>query len=197
MYTRDMLGRNDRSSKGIHSLDYSRHLCVTSRSPASLGKRYARSFSDFAATKADCGSLNNHEKRKVHSSRRVSVQRHPVTQSQVYKADQRFQRKFTQKSMFGTRDLAPKLPPTGRKPGPTCSARSVLDVDDHDDDDASSFCDSVSSMACSSIVHVAKQEKWTRAAHGSVDKIAKFDAIEKWLQNIPKSVLQPGSGNLI
>ena len=200
MYTRGMLAQNDWSSKGKHSLDYSRHLCVITRSPTSLGNKSSRSFSDSGAAKyvgkTDRGSLNHQEKRKVHSSRRVNVEGR-LTQSQVYKADQKFQRKYSQKNMFGTRDLAPKLPQTGRKPGPMCSARNVLDIDDHDNDDARSLCDSVYSMACSSIVHMDKQEKWTRDAHGSVDKIAKFDAIENWLQNIPKSVLKPGSGRLM
>ena len=200
MYSRGMFVRNDWSSKGKHSLDYSRHLCVITRSPRSLGNTSSKSFNDSGAAKyvgkADRRSVNHQEKRKVHSSRRVIVEGR-LTQSQVYKADQKFQRKYSQKNMFGTRDLAPKLPQTSRKPGPMFSARSVTDVDDHDNDDARSFCDSVYSMACSSIVHEDKQEKWTRAAHGSVDKIAKFDAIEKWLQNIPKSVLKPGSGRLM
>ena len=60
------------------------------------------------------------------------------------------------------------------------------DVYGEDEDDASSFCNSVSSIACSSILDVDKPEKWIKDVHKSVDKLTKFRAVENWLKNLHK-----------
>ena len=59
------------------------------------------------------------------------------------------------------------------------------------DDETKSFCDSVSSIACSNFatIDVDKRTPWNKNGRKFPDKISKLQAIEKWLQSLP----EPGS----
>ena len=104
-------------------------------------------------------------------------------QGEVYKKDMKFHRKFgTIPVILETYNSAPTPPHERRNAGlDTCNSNSVCCSMDGS---ACSFGDSVS-IACSSINHVDKQEKWTKDTCELSDKITKFDAIEKWLQGLP------------
>ena len=56
------------------------------------------------------------------------------------------------------------------------------------DDETKSFCDSVSSIACSnfSSIDVDNRKPWNKKSRKFPDKISKFQAIEKWLQSLPE-----------
>ncbi|XP_078371452.1 uncharacterized protein LOC144655109 [Oculina patagonica] len=190
MYTKDNLTWSNWSSTKKHYLAYSRHLCVSTRSTNVMESRPSTSSSDSEGKRffgPGChGPYDDFKRRNLTLNRQVSVV--GKVPQQVYKMDQKFHKKFGTKSeMIETHALSPTPHQARRRGSPTNSAYSGID------DDASSLCaDSVSSIACSSITHVDKQEKWNRDVRKLSDKYAKFDAIEKWLQSLPK----PGLGNL-
>ena len=53
------------------------------------------------------------------------------------------------------------------------------------DEDARSFCDSVSSIACSNFAKEKTEQNAHRDYHNKSVQIAKFNTIEKWLQSLP------------
>ena len=189
MNTSDTLTWNNWSSTKRNYLAYSRHLCITTRATNVIGSRLS-TFKDKTFLGQECdGHHDEFKRRNLTLNRQLSVVgRVP---QQVYNMDQRFHKKFgTKPEMIETHALAPKPHQTRRKISPTNSVYCGID------DDASSFCDSVSSIACSSITHVDKQEKWNKDVRKLSDKYAKFNAIEKWLQSLPKPDLKSGLGNL-
>lgn len=195
MNTRDSLTWNNWRSKRKNCLAYSRHLCVTSRSTDAMEKRPSTSFSDSEVKTPHAeGRYEPYDyfrRSNLTLHRQVSVQ--GQMPREVYNRDMKFHRKFgTKPVMLETHTLIPTPDHSRRKAGPTNSSSVHCGMED----DASSFCDSVSSIACSGITHVGKQEKWTKDARELSDKITKFDAIEKWLQGLPKPVFKTGSGNL-
>ena len=110
----------------------------------------------------------------------------------MYKRDMKFHRKFgTIPVIIKTYTLAPTPHHSSRNAGEDNSNSVCCSMDES----ASSFGDSVL-ITCSNINHVEKQEKWTKDSCELSDKIAKFDAIEKWLQGLPKPVFKTGSGHL-
>lgn len=188
MTSREMLARNDRFSKWRQSLDYSRHLCIVTRPSASLGGNSIQSLNTVGAAKSfgntHCGSLNDGKKRKGQSTSSGN-DKIDLKQTQASKTNQRFQRKLSKVSMRSAHDFSLR-PHTGRKPRRMPSYEGGEDVYEEDEDDASSFCNSVSSIACSSILDVDKPEKWIKDVHKSVDKLTKFRAVENWLKNLHK-----------
>ena len=94
--------------------------------------------------------------------------------------------------MLETHTLAPTPDQIRRNTCPANSNSVCYGMDDN----VSSFCYSVSSIASGTITHVDKQEKWTKDACELSNKITKFDAIEKWLQGLAKLVFKTGSGEL-
>ena len=190
MTSREMLARNDRFSKWRQSLDYSRHLCTVTRPSASLGGNSIQSLNTVGAAKSfgntHCGSLNDGKKRKGQSTSSGN-DKIDLKQTQVSRTNQRFQRKLSKVSMRSAHDFSLSLRPhTGRKPSRMPSYEGGEDVYGEDEDDASSFCNSVSSFSCSSILDVDKPEKWIKDVHKSVDKLTKFRAVENWLKNLHK-----------
>lgn len=195
MNSKDVLATNDRFSKWKLSLDYSRHLCIKTRPSALLGNTSFKPFDD--AGQAKCfgkthyGSFDDGKKSKTRSMRPGNDNR-DLNQTQARKANQRFQRKLGKENMRRAHDFSLNLRAhTGRKPCPMPSDGggedgSGEDVYRADEDDARSFCDSVSSIACSSMMDEDKPEKWIKDVPGSVDKLTKFNAIENWLKNVRK-----------
>lgn len=180
MTSREMLARNDRFSKWRQSLDYSRHLCTVTRPSASLGGNSIQSLNTVGAAKSfgntHCGSLNDGKKRKGQS-----------TSSGNDKIDLKQTQASKLRGMRSAHDFSLSLRPhTGRKPRRMPSYEGGEDVYGEDEDNASSFCNSVSSIACSSILDVDKPEKWIKDVHKSVDKLTKFRAVENWLKNLHK-----------
>ena len=192
MNTRDASTWNNWSCTKKRYLAYSRHLCLTNRSTNVTESMPSTPSSDSGEKTflEQAGPYDDFKRRNLTLERQVNVvARVP---RQVYSMDQKFHKKFgTRSEMLEKPPLAPAtLHQTKRKASPMNSVYCGTD------DDASSFCDSVSSIACSSISHVDKQEKWNRDVCKLSDKNTKFDAIEKWLQSLPKPVLKPGLGNL-
>ena len=142
-------------------------------------------------THAACEPYDYFRRRNLTLRKQVSI--HGKMPREVYNKDMKFHRKFgTMPAMLKSHTLAPTPNQTRRKTCPTNLNSLCCSVDD----DASSFCDSVSSIACSSISHVDKQEKWTKDSSELSDRITKFNAIEKWVQGLPKPVFKTGAGNL-
>ena len=171
---------------------YSRHLCITTRATDVMESTPSTSSSDLEDKtflgQVFHGPYDRFKRRNITLNRQLSVL--GSIPQQVYNMDQRFHNKFgTKHEMIDKHAFAP-TPHQTSKAGPTNSVYCCID------DDASSFCDSVSSMACSSITHVDKQEKFNKVVPKLSDKYEKFDAIEKWLESLPKPVLKSGLGNL-
>lgn len=188
---RDNLTWSTLRFKKENCLSYSRHLCATTRSANIREKRPATSSSDSVFTSplthAGFEPYDYFRRRNLTLQRQVTVQGH--VPREVYNKERTFQRKFgTMPVMLETHTSALTPDPTRTKTSPANSNSVCYGMDD----DASSFCESVSSIACSSITHVDKQEKWTKDARALSDKITKFDAIEKWLQGLPKPVFKTG-----
>ena len=188
-------GWNKWRSEREKCLAYSRYLCVTARSSDVMEKRPSTSSSDSAftlpLTHAGCEPYDCFRRRNLTLHKQVNIQ--DKGPREVYNKDMKFHKKFgTMPTMLKTHTLAP-TPNQARSKTCTTNSNSIcLSTDD----DASSFCDSVSSIACSSISHVDKQEKWANDSSELSDKITKFNAIEKWLQGLPKPVFKTGAGNL-
>jgi len=183
-------------SERENCLAYSRHLCVATRSTDVMGsKRPSTSSSTDSVftsplAKAGYGPYDYFRGRNLTLHRQVSVQ--GKVQDEVYKRDMKFHRKFgTIPVILEKYSLAAAPPHSSRIAGQDNSNSVCCSMDES----ASSFGDSVS-IACSSINHVEKQEKWIKDACELSDKITKFDAIEKWLQGLPKPVFKTGSEHL-
>lgn len=188
--------QNNWCSRRETCLAYSRHLCVTTRSADVMENRPSTSSSDSVFTSplthAACETYDYFTGiRNLTLHKQVNIK--SKAPREVYNKDIKFHKKFgTMPAMLKTHTLAPTPNQTRRKTCPTNLNSLCCSMDD----DASSFCDSVSSIACSSISHVDKQEKWTKDSSELSDKITKFNAIERWLQGLPKPVFKTGAGNL-
>ena len=188
MNTKDSLTWNlsNLSRTRTHSFDYSRHLCGSPRPKALTDKRPSKSFSDTDAmgllgkTAHERYHDFNERKPKFVSRQLASVER--VSQKQVYNTDDSFHRKYGNKNE--RLDLH-ALPPTTR--WVNSPVNSVVHHEMNVDDDARSFCDSVSSIACSNFAN-ADVDKERKSKDHISEKIAKFDAIETWLQQLSKPV---------
>ena len=187
-------GWNNWRSEREKCLAYSRYLCVTTRSADIIEKRPSTSSSDSVFTSplthAACEPFDYFRKRNLTLHKQVNIQ--GKVPREVYNRDMKFHKKFgTMPTMLKTHTVAP-TPNQARRKTCTTNSNSLYSMDD----DTSSFCDSVSSIACSSVSHVDKQEKWTNDSSELSDKITKFNAIEKWLQGLPKPVFKTSAGNL-
>ena len=193
MDSRDSLTRSNVSHRRKISLDFSRHLCVTTRlARSSVNQKPLRRFSDSEATpffkQTGYQSCDHSEKRNAGFSRQLSLES-KKPRRQVYNLDQAFHRKFGHNNVNVTpRGEALELSyyRANRDLAPTTQAM---------DDGARSFCDSISSVACSNLTKpdVGKQKMWTNYKRKFPDRIEKFQAIEKWLQSLPEPVLKPAS----
>ena len=194
MNARDNSTWNNLRSKSQNCLTYSRHLSVTTRS-TNIMERRSSSFSDSVFTSplthARYEPYDYFRRGNLALQRKVSFQ--GQVPREVYNKDIKFHRKFgTMPVMLETHTSAPTPNQTRRNTSPANLNSVCYGMDDN----VSSFCDSVSSIACSSITHVDKQEKWTKDACELSDKITKFDAIEKWLQGLAEPVFKTGSEEL-
>lgn len=190
MNPRDSFTRSNLSNEGKISLDYSRHLCVTTRLARSLGnQRPSRRFSDSDLRQTGQQPCDNSNKRNATFGRQLSVESQ-IRHRQVYNMDQKFHKKFGNVTKgFATDVLSQSSYRASRDAVPTNSVPCRVD------DEARSFSDSISSTTCTNFAkpHVRSQKICTKDDRKLPDKIAKFQAIEKWLQNLPKPVMKPGS----
>ena len=188
MNTKDSFTSNlsSLSRTRTHSFDFSRHLCASPRPEELDKKRPSRSFSDTDAMgllgRTAQGRYQDFNERKPKFVRqpRNCVER--VSQKQVYNTDDSFHRKYGNRNQ--RLDLQ-TLPPTTRLVN--SPVNSVLHNEVNVDDDARSFCDSVSSIACSNFTN-ADIDKGREGKNHLSEKITKLDVIETWLQQLPKPV---------
>ena len=191
MNTKDSLTWNllSHSRMRTHSVDYSRHLCGSSRPNVSMDKRpstRSRSLSDTDAiallSQTSHGRQHDFNERNPKFVRQLtSVER--ASQKQVYNMDHSFHSKYGNKN---EKVATHALPPTMRR-WVNSPVTSVLSCGINVDDDARSFCDSVSSIACSNFAN-AEGDKERKSKDDFPDKVAKFDAIETWLQHLSKPI---------
>ena len=170
--------------KRTSSLDYSRHLCFGTRQATFVNKRPSKSLSD-----SDAVALIRHLKANVNDYNNgnltlaVGVGRPP--QKQVYYMDKTFHRKYGNKNKG---EEANTLSPANRLwwvNSPTSSAYFETD----DDECARSFCDSVSSFACSSLTNSDESEGQNEGKHVLVNKVSNFNAVESWLEVLSKPLV--------
>ena len=170
-----------------HSFDFSRHLSDSPRPKALTDKRPSKSFSDTDAMgllgQTSHGRYHNFNERKPMFVRQPANRVERVSQKQVYNTDDSFRRKYGNKNESLNLQT---LPP--RKRLVNSPVNSVLHYELNVDDDARSFCDSVSSIACSNFAN-ADTDKERKRKNNISEKITKFDVIETWLQQLPKPVI--------
>ena len=174
--------------KKTRSLDYSRHLCSSTRSAALIGKRPSKSFSDSDAIEILKQRIARRQSDPAFNTTNMTLERQSVTrtpQIQVYQKDKTFHRKYGSKSEETGLYASSNSIAIHRSciNSPTSSSCFSL----NDDDCARSFCDSVSSIACSNFTLENGDEKWERKLTFS-DRFGDFNAIETWLQRLSTSV---------
>ena len=174
--------------KKTRSLDYSRHLCSSTRPAALIGKRPSKSFSDTDAIGILKQRIARRQSDTINTTNMAlvgqSVTRTP--QTQVYQKDKTFHRKYGSKSEETGLYASSNTIAIHRSciSSPTSSSCFSL----NDDDCARSFCDSVSSVACSNFTFENDDEKWERKSTFS-GRFGNSKAIETWLQCLSNPVL--------
>ena len=173
--------------KKTRSLDYSRHLCSSARSAALINKRPSKSFSDTDAIEILKPRRARRQSDPAFNTTNVTLQGQGVTrtpQLQVYQKDKTFHRKYGSKSKETGLYASSNSIAAHRRciKSPTSSSCFSLN-----DDCARSFCDSVSSVACSNFTFENDDEKWERKLTFS-DRFGNFNDIETWLQCLSTSV---------
>ena len=173
--------------KKTRSLDYSRHLCSSTRSAALIDKRPSKSFSDTDAIGILKQRIARRQSDPAFNTTNMTLERQSVTrtpQIQVYQKDKTFHRKYGSKSEETGLYASSNSIAIHRSciNSPTSSSCFSL----NDDDCARSFCDSVSSIACSNFTLENDDEKWERKLTFS-DRFGNFNAIETWLQRLSTS----------
>ena len=171
------------------SLDFSRHLCGTEgRRVSSIEKRPSKSFSD-----SDTAGLMRHLKEQGGDIKRnnalsmgqMSLERGP--KKHMYNMDTKFHRKYGSKGESDKGLVSVQVPKRTCVNSSTCS----LHFGGDDDDCARSFCDSVSSIACSHFTNVngLESERHKESRHVLSDEVSNFSAIESWLQGLSRPLL--------
>lgn len=171
-----------------HSFDFSRHLFDSPKPKALTDKRPSKSFSDTDAMRllgrTTHSRYHDFNDRKPKFVRQPANRSERVSQKQVYNTDDSFHRKYGKKN---ERLDSQTLPPTTRMVNSPVNSVIHNEMND-DDDDARSFCDSVSSIACSNFTNADVDNERKRKKRLS-EKTVKFDVIETWLQQLPKPVI--------
>ena len=173
--------------KKTRSLDYSRHLCSSTRPAALIDKRPSKSFSDTDAIGILKQRIARRQSDTINTTNMTlvgqSVTRTP--QIQVYQKDKTFHRKYGSKSEETGLYVSSNSIAIHRSciNSPTSSSCFSL----NDDDCARSFCDSVSSVACSNFTFENDDEKWERKFTFS-NRFGNSKAIETWLQCLSNPV---------
>ena len=173
--------------KKTRSLDYSRHLCSSTRPAALIDKRPSKSFSDTDAIGILKQRIVRRQSDTINTTNMTlvgqSVTRTP--QIQVYQKDKTFHRKYGSKSEETELNASSNSIAIHRSciNSPTSSSCFSL----NDDDCARSFCDSVSSVACSNFTFENNDEKWERKFTFS-NRFGNSKAIETWLQCLSNPV---------
>ena len=173
--------------KKTRSLDYSRHLCSSTRPAALIDKRPSKSFSDTDAIEILKQRIVRRQSDTINTTNMTlvgqSVTRTP--QIQVYQKDKTFHRKYGSKSEETGLYASSNSIAIHRSciNSPTSSSCFSL----NDDDCARSFCDSVSSVACSNFTFENDDEKWERKFTFS-NRFGNSKAIETWLQCLSNPV---------
>ena len=167
--------------KRTSSLDYSRHLCCGTRQATFINKRPSKSLSDTDAVvlmrhlKANSSDHNN-----GNVTLAASVERTP--QKQVYYMDEKFYRKYGNRNKGEETNTLSSAHRRRWVNSPTSSAYFQTD----DDDCSRSFCDSVSSVACSNLTDSDELERQNKREHFLLNKVSNFNAVESWLQGLSK-----------
>ena len=174
--------------KKTRSLDYSRHLCSSTRSTALIDKRPSKSFSDTDAIEILKQRIARRQSDPAFNTTNVTLQGQSVKrtqQIQVYQKEKTFHRKYGSKSEETGLYASSNSIAIHRScvNSPTSSSYFSL----NDDDCARSFCDSVSSVACSNFTFENDDEKWERKFTFS-NRFGNSKAIETWLQCLSNPV---------
>lgn len=182
-----LLARSNWTPNRKRSMEYSRHLCVVTRSSSSMltGNTRTRAFSFPEATAftshAYHGQYDAFRKRNLTSAGKQGNAERLTKQIKVYNMDKRFRRKFgPSDTQLGKTQYTSELSPL---PQIDVSRESPFNsMQGRKEDDERSYCDSVLSFACSGFTNPDVHKK---TSDGKLQNRAKFDAIENWLQSLP------------
>ena len=146
-----------------------------------MNKRPSKSFSDSEAV-----SLKKHFQSNIAdvvtirgtSIGHASIQRSPF-QAQVHQRNDKFQRKYAIRNEE-TGGMLFSLPVVNQR-----TNTSSIGPLEFDDESARSVCDTVSSVACSTLKNHDDEIEYRRERkHTMTEKVSKVDAIESWLRAI-------------
>ena len=193
------LSRNNWSANRKHSVEYSRHLCDVTRSTTLTGKMRPRAFSDSEATRSILiptstynGQYDDFRKRNLTKGRRESVKNLPF-QGSVLNTNKKFYRIWGKNEVKDTNSNSDSLAAIPQQVNGEVSPMYHSMYCGMDDDE-SSICDSVLSFACSGFTNVDTEKQRQLDDNELLSRGAKFDAIETWLQHLPKPVLRTDFG---
>ena len=168
--------------KRTSCLDYSKHLCCGKRLAISIEKRPSKSVSDTdAVALIRHFGINRGDYNSGNVTLDANAERNP--QKQVYYIDKKFHRKYSNKKEGEETNALP--PPKHRSWINTPTSKAYFKTDY--DDCARSFCDSVSSVACSNLSNSVEMERQRK--HILSNKVSKISAVESWLQGLTKPLL--------
>lgn len=169
-----------------HSLDFSRYLCNDATQRAMMDRRHSKSFSDTEAVNL-LRDLNPSgedfaTRRPTSIGQTQCIQR--SLKGQIYCKDDKFQRKYSMKN-----DQAERLQVTNLPVVPQRIISNPFGPVDFEEECARSFCDSVSSIACSTLKNVDEEDEYRKERKRSLTKkVSNIDAIESWLQGVSESL---------
>ena len=192
--------RNNWSANRKHSVEYSRHLCDITRSTTLTGKTRPRTFSDSEATRSilipRCtynGQYDDFRKRNLTMGRQESVKNLPF-QGSVLNTNKEFHGIGGKNEVKDTNSNSDSLAAVPHQVNGEVSPMYHSMYCGMDEDDDRSACDSVLSFACSGFTNVDVEKQRQLGDDELISKTAKFDAIETWLQHLPKPVLRTKFG---
>lgn len=163
--------------KRTSCLDYSKHLCCDKRLAASIEKRPSKSLSDTdAVALIRHFGINRGDYNSGNVTLDADADRNP--QKQVYYMDKKFHRKYGNKNEGEETNALP--PPKHRSWINTPTSEAYFDC-------SRSFCDSISSVACSNLSNSDELER--RRKHILSNEVSKISIVESWLQGLSKPLM--------
>lgn len=175
------------------SMEYSRHLCQDIARSGTTVPRNGRTRAAFSDSEA-FRSLHSHDyhgkydginRRNSTQGRKESFQKLPL-RGNVISLDKKFHRKFGGKNEPKDTNNRVSLASVSQS-GNWRTNQSVNLEGEHDDQ---SVCDSFSSLTCSDFTNADVEKPSKMCYVEPPNKMAKFEAIETWLQHLPAPSLR-------
>lgn len=166
---------NNWNASRKHYTEYSRHLCDLTRSAELVGNKRSRRVSDSEAITLHSDTYQGID----------NIRKRHLTMVKVHTLDKTFHRKFGHKSrqeetLYDSGLAVIPRQMANRKQTPGNSFYSGMG------ESKKSFCDSVSSFACSGNVNAGVEKRSPKLDDELPTKNEKYKAVEKWLDCLPR-----------